>query len=227
MYCCFGGDHLVEAVRVGVAGSLLVGPAVVLGEVPLADQAGSVAQRAQHLGDGGEIRGQRGATGGRLAPQEVGDAGPGRVEAGHQRGPVGRAHRRGGVRLGEAHALAGQRVDGRGLVERVAVAAELVVAEVVDGHHDHVRLAGSPARWSRSRRLLDRGQRGRSGAGRADAFQEGTAARLCRHLPNLSTSSKLVNNSLIDDTLVRWYEQQQMAAASARSCRVGLRLNRT
>jgi len=83
----------------------------------------------QHLVEGMDIFG----------PQVVRYSHPGRVLAGHQAGPIGRANGGRSIGVRESHALSGHKVQAWGFVERVAIAPQLCPAQVVGEHHDDVR----------------------------------------------------------------------------------------
>ena len=107
-------------------------------EVPLPDEAGTVAQSLQHAGQGGLVRtdGQ-----GRVGRQYAHVAPPG-VLARQQGVARGRGGRGRGVGVREAHAPGGQAVEGRRADERGAVAAQVGVAHVVGQDADDVGAVG-------------------------------------------------------------------------------------
>ncbi len=127
-------DHFVEAVRrwrdfLGAGRS-------VAGEMPFADEPRGVAALLEQFGERQQIRREML---GIVRTQVVVNAGPNRILPGHQRGAKRRADGRGGIGLGESHALAGQAVEMRRFVEAVATAAQLGPSKVVGQHEDHVR----------------------------------------------------------------------------------------
>jgi len=161
-----GDDGLVEAVR--PRGDFLRAVVRVAGEVPLADNPGGVAGRPERLGDGDVVGGEVLRV---VGAEVVGDAHAGGPLPRHQGGAVRRADRRGGVGVGEAHAVAGETVQVGRLVERVAVAAQLRVAQVVGQDEDDVALARRSGRrpqrppkqrrrGARTQRLQERPPRG-------------------------------------------------------------------
>ena len=100
---------------------------------PLADDRRAVARRMEHLGDRGVLRAQGHVA---MAP----DPGVPGVLPGHQRGARRGADRAPGIVLGEPDALPGQAVELRRLEPRLAVGAEIAVAEIVGLDQQDVRL---------------------------------------------------------------------------------------
>lgn len=68
----------------------------------------------------------------------VGEVESGGVAAGENGGPAGRTYRARCVAVGEEHAVLGQLVDVRSLVEGCSVAPEVAPAEVVDEKEDEI-----------------------------------------------------------------------------------------
>ncbi len=136
-------------------------------QVPLANAAGSIAepleQRRHRHAARFDQRGRITVEHARLEPRAP------RVAPGEQTVPRGRADRRGRMRIGEAHALAGQPIDvRRGNLRLAVVNARIAVAQVVGQDHQHVR----PRRALRSRsrrfhqpRTGDQRQRDNEGRG--------------------------------------------------------------
>ena len=73
----------------------------------------------------------------------IGELETGGVLAGEQRGAGGGADGAGGVGLGEAEAIAGERVEMRRFVIRMTGAAEVAPAEIVDEDEDNASLGRS------------------------------------------------------------------------------------
>ena len=187
----------------------------VAAEVPLADERGAVAARAQTLGDRHLVGGQpgralrlgdllhRGSGVGRRQRSErrrqrrqrMGEMKPRRALAGEERGSARRAHRRRGVGLGEAQALAGEAVEVRRAVVGVTVAREIEGAQIVDHDDDDARplrqraTRSQPARRIRTRRAeLVTGYYCQFGKSNLSPISElsdpGSAARASRGTPS-------------------------------------------
>ena len=128
----------VEAV-VGGAHDLGRPVVTVAGEVPFTDHAGGVAGVAQPLGQGNVI-GRQAVFG--VGPEVIQNAHPRRVLAGEKRRTIWRANRGRGVGLGEPQAALGQAIEVRGLVEVIAVTAQLRPAKVVSQNENDVGALG-------------------------------------------------------------------------------------
>ena len=85
-----------------------------------------------------------------MAGNPIGDVQPSRILAGHQRGPRRRANGARRVIGREPHAVAGQPVDVRRLVEIAAVAAEVGPTQIVGDDENDVRLRQSQPLRSRN-----------------------------------------------------------------------------
>jgi hypothetical protein len=115
---------------------------IVRAEVPLADEAGGVAERAQDLGEGllggGQTDGGilRAPGEGALVAEALG------IAAGDQAGAVGRAVGVGDVGAGKDHAAGGDAVEPGGGDFLGAVEADVAVAELVGEDDDDVGRAG-------------------------------------------------------------------------------------
>ena len=143
------GAALVDATKV-VIKALIFGPPTRGAEVPFAGEERGIAGGFQGFGErgrvegeavgvvGGEERGVAFPRGGLRGADVVGDAGALGPLAGEDAGARGGADGAGGVGIGEARALAGEAVEVRSLVERAAVAAEVLAAEVVGEEEDDV-----------------------------------------------------------------------------------------
>jgi hypothetical protein len=117
-------------------------------QVPLADQRGEVARVVEVFGERDLGKGQVADGGGRrhfpAARRVFGRFVPdGHTEArgmlaGHDGGAGRRAHRRGRVRLGEPHAVAGQAVEVRRLVQVGPVTAQVRPAQIVRQDQNNV-----------------------------------------------------------------------------------------
>ena len=130
----------IEAVGERMMLGLVIGPDA---EVPFADQSGGVAGVLQRLGQGHFGGGQAaGGDGAEDAELIVGHAGADGVASGHESGAARGADLGGGIELREAQAFGGHTIQIRRLDRRVAVAAEVAVAEVVGQDDDDVRLRG-------------------------------------------------------------------------------------
>ena len=137
----------VDLEAVGLGEVLLVFLAVGL-QVPLADVGGLIASIAEGFGDGDFVQWQ--AADGLWSDElvswatwpgdaaVVGEFDPAWVFAGHDAGAGWRADGIGRIGIGEAHALAGEPIDVRRLVEGGAVTAKVGPAEVVDENEDDV-----------------------------------------------------------------------------------------
>ena len=73
-----------------------------------------------------------------IAPDVIDDSMAAGILAGEDRGPIGRAQRRGMEGVGKQRAFMCQAVNMRGLHVRMAAGAEFVEAQVIDQDHDQV-----------------------------------------------------------------------------------------
>ena len=123
-------------------------------EVPLADRRGGVAGGLESLGDGHRLERQvLGPVGDRqlrmrplVAGDPVGEVQPGGILAGQHGGAGRRADGAGGITAGEPHARGREPVDVRRLDNVAPLAGEVLPAQIVDEHHDHVgaHVSGPP-----------------------------------------------------------------------------------
>ena len=114
-------------------------------QVPLADRAGVVALRAQHLGQrAGAPRHAAAGAGEAVVPVGETAHADGMVIAPGEEAGARRRAQRGGVKAGVAQARRRERVDGGGR-DLGAVAAEVGVADVVEHDDQHVGRAGGRA----------------------------------------------------------------------------------
>ena len=120
-----------------------------IAEVPFSEECRFVAAVPQCLGKGEFPGGQKRLNRGALqclvrlvlAPwQPVRDAQAGWIFSGQDAGACWRADRRGGIGIGEAHALLSQVVKVRGLVKCAPVAAEVRPSEIIGEDEDDVWL---------------------------------------------------------------------------------------
>jgi hypothetical protein len=181
----------IRAADVGVE-ALLLGIELRAAEVPFADAGGGVASGFEPLGQGFLLQGQllgplgdlEAGVGAVVSGDPVGDVQPGGAFPCQNGGAGGRAHRAGGVGLGEFHPILRELVDVRRLVVLAAVAAEIRPAHVVDQHEDDVR-----------RRFLgaDQGAEGREKSGEEKGAEHGgddehvTAGTCIKSIPSFPT----------------------------------------
>ena len=161
-------------------------------EVPLAEDRRAVAVFPERFGErhlvqrqGRQLLGAQHLLEGMLpaARQPVRQAQPCRVLAGQERGARGRTDVRRRVRIGEAHAPLGERVDVGRLVERAAEYADVAPAQVVHEEEDDVRRLLSGSRGCR--RGLRRTRFGSASPQRRGKAQRDEAGceRAARHGP--------------------------------------------
>ncbi len=144
-------------------------------EVPFSDNGGAVAALAEQCADGGLGGGEADA---RVGHERARDADALGVATGEQRGAARAAQRRRRVVARETHALGGEAVEvGREDFGR-AVAAEVVVAEIVGDDVDDVgRAIGAEGGSDREQRA---GERAGDGRGQVQGVRgEPTATRRC------------------------------------------------
>ena len=127
--------------------AMLLGKVRLLAQVPLADVPRAVARVLQSPGQ--TVLRQRQVVdvrrvdesplGVRADPVRHTDAG--RVSAGQEAGPARRADGAGRIGIRKPHALAGQPIEIRRLVEHAAVTAEILPAKIIDENEDEIRPA--------------------------------------------------------------------------------------
>jgi hypothetical protein len=123
-------------------------------------------ERGRTVAGGAQVLGERGQVGGQRALAVVAQTVPRRQQAGQHGGMAGQGERHGRLRLIEAHARGGERVERRRVGRRAAVAAEAIGAQRVEGDEQQVPTRGG-------------GRRGRPAGGRGDEQGERSAEQRC------------------------------------------------
>ena len=124
-------------------------------EMPLADIGGAVTGLTKRFGERELLEGQTSqeASGAELGfgiptagGKPVGEQQARGILAGKDGGARGRTEGAGGVSIGEAHAIAGELVDMRGLIVRTPVGADVAPADIVDQEEHDVEFVGGRRR---------------------------------------------------------------------------------